>query len=211
MTDISLSSTWHYPTNILLQSGGLQKLPSILAEQAIIRPLWVVDPYWQSQPLFNQVIELSNQLDIRNVLFSNFTSNPTDDDVTLGCQQFNTHQCDAVIIIGGGSALDIGKVIAVLAQQSLQLWDLIDENNNYQRADIKKIAPIFAIPTTAGTGSEVGRAALITNTVTHEKKIIFHPNMLPTQVILDPLLSLSLPPDLTAATGMDALTHNIEA
>ena len=143
--------------------------------------------------------------------FSNFSGNPTGENVDEGVEVFNKNNCDSVIAIGGGSALDVGKAIAFMSAQSRPIWDFEDIGDYWKRADEKNIAPIIAIPTTAGTGSETGRASAIINSKTGIKKIIFHPKFLPSIVILDPVLTKDLSPRLTGATGMDALAHNLEA
>ena len=144
-------------------------------------------------------------------IFSNFSGNPTGENVDEGVEVFNKNNCDSVIAIGGGSALDVGKAIAFMSAQSRPIWDFEDIGDYWKRADEKNIAPIIAIPTTAGTGSETGRASAIINSKTGIKKIIFHPKFLPSIVILDPVLTKDLSPRLTGATGMDALAHNLEA
>jgi len=143
--------------------------------------------------------------------FSNFTGNPISENVDEGVIEFKNNSCDGVIAFGGGSGLDVGKAIAFMSGQSRSIWDFEDIGDYWKRADEKNIAPIIAVPTTAGTGSETGRASAIINKTTGVKKIIFHPKFLPSIVILDPVLTVDLSPRLTAATGMDALTHNLEA
>ena len=157
--------------------------------------------------------DLINDLEKRFQLyiFSNFSGNPTGENVDEGVEVFNKNNCDSVIAIGGGSALDVGKAIAFMSAQSRPIWDFEDIGDYWKRADEKNIAPIIAIPTTAGTGSETGRASAIINSKTGIKKIIFHPKFLPSVVILDPVLTKDLSPRLTGATGMDALAHNLEA
>ena len=144
-------------------------------------------------------------------IFSNFSGNPMGENVDEGVEVFNKNNCDSVIAVGGGSALDVGKAIAFMSAQSRPIWDFEDIGDYWKRADEKNIAPIIAIPTTAGTGSETGRASAIINSKTGIKKIIFHPKFLPSVVILDPVLTKDLSPRLTGATGMDALAHNLEA
>jgi alcohol dehydrogenase class IV len=144
-------------------------------------------------------------------VFSDFTGNPTGKNITEGVKIYNNNSCDGVIAFGGGSALDVGKAIAFMCGQTRPIWDFEDIGDYWKRAEESKISPIIAIPTTAGTGSETGRASAIINEETGVKKIIFHPKFMPTIVILDPLLTLDLPPRITAATGMDALAHNLEA
>ena len=144
-------------------------------------------------------------------IFSDFTGNPTGKNITEGVKIYNNNSCDGVIAFGGGSALDVGKAIAFMCGQTRPIWDFEDIGDYWKRAEESKISSIIAIPTTAGTGSETGRASAIINEETGVKKIIFHPKFMPTIVILDPILTLDLPPRITAATGMDALAHNLEA
>jgi alcohol dehydrogenase class IV len=144
-------------------------------------------------------------------IFSDFTGNPTGKNITEGVKIYNNNSCDGVIAFGGGSALDVGKAIAFMCGQTRPIWDFEDIGDYWKRAEESKISSIIAIPTTAGTGSETGRASAIINEETGVKKIIFHPKIMPTIVILDPILTLDLPPRITAATGMDALAHNLEA
>jgi alcohol dehydrogenase class IV len=150
-----------------------------------------------------------NQISVE--LYFNVVGNPTGTNVTEGANYFNENSCDGVIAFGGGSGLDVGKAIAFMSGQTLPLWDFEDVGDNWTKANSNKIAPIIAVPTTAGTGSETGRASVILNEETGVKNIIFHPKFLPSIVILDPVLTVGLPPKITAATGMDALAHNLEA
>ena len=144
-------------------------------------------------------------------IYSNVVGNPTGQNVNEGVESFKKNSCDGVIAFGGGSGLDVGKAIAFMSGQSLPIWDFEDVGDNWTKANSDKIAPIIAVPTTAGTGSETGRASVILNEETGVKNIIFHPKFLPSIVILDPVLTVGLPPKITAATGMDALAHNLEA
>ena len=144
-------------------------------------------------------------------LYSNVVGNPTGKNVNEGVESFKKNNCDGVIAFGGGSGLDVGKAVAFMSGQTLPIWDFEDVGDNWTKANADRIAPIIAVPTTAGTGSETGRASVILNEKTGVKNIIFHPKFLPSIVILDPVLTIGLPPKLTAATGMDALAHNLEA
>mgnify|MGYP002837667778 CR=1 FL=1 len=207
----AMTANWHYPTEVFFEIDGFRHLPQRIQSLSAKRVLWVVDTFLESEPVVQDMLKALQQASIAVSVFSAFSSNPNSDQVEAGRQAYLAHQADAVIAMGGGSALDIGKTIALVAEQSRSVWDFVDEDDNYLRADASRIRPIIAIPTTAGTGSEVGRAALITNPLTHEKKIIFHPKMLPSAVLCDPSLTVTLPPGLTAATGMDALAHNLEA
>ena len=161
--------------------------------------------------MVNNILSVLKDGNISNELYSNVDGNPTEKNVYSGVDFFKRNNCDGVIAFGGGSALDVGKAIAFMSGQTLPIWDFEDIGNNWLKANSKNIAPIIAVPTTAGTGSETGRASVILNEETGVKKIIFHPKFLPSIVILDPVLTLKLSPKITAATGMDALAHNLEA
>jgi hypothetical protein len=174
-------------------------------------PLLVTDPGLAVLPMVVQARDACAAADLACAVFSEVQPNPTDANVDAGVSVFHQGGHDGVIALGGGSALDVGKAIAVMARQSISLWDLEDVGDNWTRADAAAIAPVLAIPTTAGTGSEVGRASVILNKAEQAKKIIFHPLMMPQSVILDPELTLGLPTALTGATGMDALSHSLEA
>ena len=201
---------WNYPTTVWVGNNRIKDLEKACIEIKTTKPLLVTD-----RDLINLEFlkDLINDLKKRFQLyiFSNFSGNPTGENVDEGVEVFNKNNCDSVIAIGGGSALDVGKAIAFMSAQSRPIWDFEDIGDYWKRADEKNIAPIIAIPTTAGTGSETGRASAIINSKTGIKKIIFHPKFLPSIVILDPVLTKDLSPRLTGATGMDALAHNLEA
>ena len=201
---------WNYPTTVWVGNNRIKDLEKACIEIKTTKPLLVTD-----RDLINLEFlkDLINDLEKKFQLytFSNFSGNPTGENVDEGVEVFNKNNCDSVIAIGGGSALDVGKAIAFMSAQSRPIWDFEDIGDYWKRADEKNIAPIIAIPTTAGTGSETGRASAIVNSKTGIKKIIFHPKFLPSIVILDPVLTKDLSPRLTGATGMDALAHNLEA
>ena len=201
---------WNYPTTVWVGNNRIKDLEKACIEIKTTKPLLVTD-----RDLINLEFlkDLINDLKKRFQLyiFSNFSGNPTGENVDEGVEVFNKNNCDSVIAIGGGSALDVGKAIAFMSAQSRPIWDFEDIGDYWKRADEKNISPIIAIPTTAGTGSETGRASAIINAKTGIKKIIFHPKFLPSIVILDPVLTKDLSPRLTGATGMDALAHNLEA
>ena len=201
---------WNYPTTLWVGNNRIKDLEKACIEIKTTKPLLVTD-----RDLINLEFlkDLINDLEKKFQLytFSNFSGNPTGENVDEGVEVFNKNNCDSVIAIGGGSALDVGKAIAFMSAQSRPIWDFEDIGDYWKRADEKNIAPIIAIPTTAGTGSEAGRASAIINSKTGIKKIIFHPKFLPSVVILDPVLTKDLSPRLTGATGMDALAHNLEA
>ncbi|HTW73761.1 MAG TPA: iron-containing alcohol dehydrogenase [Steroidobacteraceae bacterium] len=203
----ALRGNWSYPTTIWAGPGRLAELPRAVTLANIRRALLVTDRGLAPTPLF----ERTRQLLPGAATFSDITGNPGARHVSAGLQVFAAHGCDGVVAIGGGSALDVGKLIAFMAGQTRPLWDFEDVADWWTRADASVIAPIVAIPTTAGTGSEVGRAAVVVREDTHQKKIIFHPRMMPSIVISDPELTVGLSPSITAATGMDALVHCFEA
>ena len=199
---------WNYPTNVWFgvhRSKGIQKACDTLG---IKNPLIVTDPGLLQTSIID---EINSGLSSNTQIYSDVQGNPTGSNVTNGVKVFLEGNHDGVIAIGGGSGMDAGKGIAFLAHQSRPLWDFEDIGDWWTRADSSVIKPIIAIPTTAGTGSEVGRAAVFLNEENHKKKIIFHPKMLPQIAILDPSLTLNLPKSITAGTGMDALAHCIEA
>ncbi len=202
---------WNYPTNIWFGEGKIEDLVHACLNLNIKSPLFVTDKDLLNLPMTSKIIEkLKIDFESLNV-FSKFTGNPTGKNVTEGVSFYIEKNCDGVIAFGGGSALDVGKGIAFMCGQKLPIWDFEDIGDYWTRADESKISPIIAVPTTAGTGSETGRASAIINEETGIKKIIFHPKILPSIVILDPNLTKELPPRITAATGMDALAHNLEA
>jgi len=206
-----MNANWNYPTAVRVGAGRVQELPELCIEKGIKRPLLVTDSGLAALPMVAEIKALCEQAGLGVEVFSRVKSNPTGTNIEEGVDAYLLGQHDGVIALGGGSALDVGKSIAVVAQQDCTLWDLEDEGDNWRRADAAKIAPVIALPTTAGTGSEVGRAAVIVHEQQQRKVIIFHPNMMPGSVILDPELTTGLPAGLTAATGMDALSHNLEA
>ena len=201
---------WNYPTTVWVGKDRAKDLEKACVEIKTLKPLLVTD-----KDLINLefIKDLVNDLEKKFKLstFSNFSGNPTGENVDEGVEVFKKNSCDSVVAIGGGSALDVGKAIAFMSGQSRPIWDFEDIGDYWKRADEKNISPIIAIPTTAGTGSETGRASAIINSKTGIKKIIFHPKFLPSIVILDPVLTKELSPRLTGATGMDALAHNLEA
>ena len=205
------STTWNYPTTVLFGAGSLRKLGRAAAEAGMRRPLVVTDPGLAGLPVVAGLLQHLRDGGLDGPLFTDVKSNPVGRNVEAGVAAMREGDHDGVIAIGGGSALDTGKAMAFMVGQSRPIWDFEDRGSNWKRADPSTIKPIIAIPTTAGTGSEVGRAGVITDEATHTKKIIFHPKMLPGTAILDPEVTLGLPPALTAGTGMDALAHCLEA
>ena len=199
---------WNYPTPIWFGPGRIKDIQKACDDLNILNPLIVTDPGILKT---NIITKLNNNLKTTAKIYSEVQGNPTGKNVKDGVDFFNSFQNDGVIAVGGGSAMDTGKGIAFMAKQTKPIWDFEDIGDYWTRANSDVIFPIIAVPTTAGTGSETGRAGVFTNEVTKVKKIIFHPKMLPSTVILDPELTLPLPPHLTAYTGMDALAHCLEA
>ncbi len=202
---------WNYPTTLWVGENRIKDLPSACSNLNIKNPLFVTDKDLINLQFVKDIIFNLNKNFSKLATFSDFSGNPIGENVDDGVTVFKKNQCDGVIAFGGGSGLDVGKGIAFMSGQSRPIWDFEDIGDYWKRADEKNIAPIIAIPTTAGTGSETGRASAIINNQTGVKKIIFHPKLLPSIVILDPVLTVNLSPRLTAATGMDALAHNLEA
>ena len=202
---------WNYPTTMWVGNNRVQDLNLACKSLSIRKPLLVTDnDLVESDIVQNTLKDLKNK-DIDVQVFSNVIGNPTGSNVNEGVEFFKKKNCDGVIAFGGGSGLDVGKAVAFMSGQILPIWDFEDVGDNWTKANSANIAPIIAVPTTAGTGSETGRASVILNENTGIKKIIFHPKFLPSIVILDPILTINLPPEITASTGMDAFAHNLEA
>ena len=210
MSEIN-NTNWNYPTPIWFGLNRTAEIKLALKELSISRPLIVTDPQFSENQNFKKMIEHLSKDSIKFSIFTDIKGNPTGKNVSDGVLKFNADANDGVIAIGGGSALDAGKAIAFMSKQKENLWFFEDVGDNWTKAIIKDMPKVIAIPTTAGTGSETGRASLIVDEDTYTKKIIFHPSILPDLVILDPELTISLPAHLTAATGMDALAHCLEA
>ncbi len=202
-----LRGNWNYPTRIWAGPGRISELPDACADLGIKRPLLVTDTGLKDSAMVRHALALLPNA----ALFADVRGNPVAANVEAGLAVYRAGAHDGVVAFGGGSALDAGKVIAFMSGQSRPLWDFEDIGDWWTRADPKGIAPVVAVPTTAGTGSEVGRAGVILNEATHQKKIIFHPKMMPGMVIADPELTVGLPPKITAATGLDAFVHCFEA
>ena len=210
MNDI-LEARWNYPTTIEVGAGKAYNLSHICQGLGLNKLLLVTDPGLAKLPMCEQLVAEWQNAGLTITVFSDIQSNPTQDNVDAGVEVYHRHHCQGVIAFGGGSAIDAGKAVAFMSGQTRPLWDFEDIGDNWRRANPAGIAPSIAIPTTAGTGSEVGRASVITDHQHQVKRIIFHPQMMPKHVILDPMLTVTLPAHLTAATGMDALAHNLEA
>ncbi len=205
------SANINFPTSIKFGAGRIAELAHLCREAGMQRPLLVTDPGLAAMPMVKQILADLEKANLRPGLFSEVRPNPVEQNVKDGVAAFKAGRHDGVIALGGGSGLDVGKLVALMQCQTRSIFDFEDIGDWWTRANAKGIAPIIAVPTTAGTGSEVGRAGVVTHPVTHEKKIIFHPQLMPHFAVLDPELTVGLPVKLTAATGMDALAHNLEA
>lgn len=203
-------ANFNYPCHYRLGAGRAAELADLCKERGITRPLVVTDPGVRALPWFPPIIDSLMAAGLHVMIFSDVRPNPLGTDVEAGLVAYRDHDANGVVLIGGGSALDAGKCVALLAHNPGSVFDYEDVGDNYKRADASKIPPMIALPTTAGTGSEVGRASLVINE-RQEKKVIFHPKMQPADVISDPELTVGLPPHLTAFTGLDAYVHCFEA
>jgi alcohol dehydrogenase class IV len=203
----ALRANWSFPTRIWAGPGRIAELSEACSQLRIRRPLIVTDRGLVQQPMLQSALATLPHA----ALFGDVKGNPTGSNVEAGLRAYRDGAHDGVVAFGGGSALDTGKAVAFMSGQRRPMWDFEDIGDWWTRADPAGIAPVIAVPTTAGTGSEVGRAAVILNETSHEKKIIFHPQMMPAIVISDPELTVGLPPNITAATGMDAFVHCFEA
>ena len=202
---------WNYPTTMWVGENRIKDLSLACKTLNIKNPLFVTDSSLVSSEIVKETLESLNNENLNPEIYSKVSGNPTGSNVNEGVAFYKKKNCDGVIAFGGGSSLDVGKAIAFMSGQILPIWNFEDVGDNWKKANSDLIAPIIAVPTTAGTGSETGRASVILNEETGVKTIIFHPKFLPSIVILDPLLTIDLPSEITAATGMDALAHNLEA
>ncbi|WP_300550955.1 iron-containing alcohol dehydrogenase [Roseovarius sp.] len=208
---MSLTGNWSYPTAIKFGAGRIKELPAACAQAGIKRPLLVTDKGLAALPVTQATLDILETAGLGRAMFSEVDPNPNEINLAAGVAAYKAGGHDGVIAFGGGSGLDLGKMVAFMAGQTRPVWDYEDIGDWWTRADSDAIAPIIAVPTTAGTGSEVGRASVITNSVTHVKKIIFHPKVLPAVVICDPELTVGMPKFITAGTGLDAFAHCVEA
>ncbi|ABL72612.1 MULTISPECIES: iron-containing alcohol dehydrogenase [Paracoccus] len=208
---MTFRANWSYPTTIKFGPGRVTELAEHCRAVGIARPLLVTDKALASLPITAQALDVLDASGLGRAVFSEVDPNPHEGNMEAGIAAYKAGGHDGVICFGGGSALDLGKMIALMADQTVSVWDLEDIGDWWTRADAGKIAPIIAVPTTAGTGSEVGRAGVLTNSATHKKKIIFHPRLMPAVTICDPELTVGMPKFITAGTGMDAFAHCLEA
>ena len=208
---MSIIANWSYPTAIRFGAGRIVEIAEACSVAGIRKPLLITDRGLACMKITLKTLDLLEAAGLSPAMFANVDPNPNEKNAEAGVKAYNDGGHDGVVAFGGGSALDLGKVVAFLAGQTRPLWDFEDIGDWWTRADSGSIAPIVAVPTTAGTGSEVGRASVITNSETLQKKIIFHPKLLPTVVICDPELTVGMPTLITAGTGLDAFAHCVEA
>ncbi|MDO6732021.1 iron-containing alcohol dehydrogenase [Marinovum sp. 2_MG-2023] len=208
---MSLTANWSYPTAIRFGAGRITEIADACATAGITKPLLVTDRGLANLPITLKTLDLLEAAGLGRAIFAEVDPNPNEANLMAGVAVYKSGGHDGVIAFGGGSGLDLAKMVAFMAGQTRPVWDFEDIGDWWTRADADVIAPIIAVPTTAGTGSEVGRASVLTNEVTHEKKIIFHPKVLPQIVIADPELTVGMPAMITAGTGMDAFAHCLEA
>ncbi|MBF9030860.1 iron-containing alcohol dehydrogenase [Rhodobacterales bacterium HKCCE3408] len=204
-------ATWSYPTEVRFGAGRISELAEACIAAGMTRPLLVTDRGLSGLPITTDALDLLDRAGLGAALFDGVDANPTGENLVAGLDAYRAGGHDGVVAFGGGSGLDLGKLVAFMSGQTRPVWDFEDVGDNWTRADPNGIAPVVAVPTTAGTGSEVGRAGVLTDAATHSKKIIFHPKMLPRIVIGDPALTVDLPRAITAGTGMDAFAHCLEA
>ena len=208
---MNLVGNWSYPTNIRFGAGRIAELAEVCQTLGITRPLLVTDKGLAKLGITQTALDILQRAGLGRGFFAEVDHNPTELNLSAGITAYVEGGHDGVIAFGGGSALDLGKMVAFMHGQTRPVWDFEDIGDHWTRADASVIAPIIAVPTTAGTGSEVGRASVLTNSKTHQKKIIFHPKVLPSVVISDPELTVGMPPAITAGTGLDAFAHCVEA
>ena len=208
---MTLIGNWSYPTQIKFGAGRIREISDACNQANIKRPLLITDKGLCNLPITSKTLQLMKEAGLGDALFSNVDPNPNEKNLNSGMNAFKEGNHDGVIAFGGGSGLDLGKLVAFMVGQDRSVWDFEDVSDWWTRANPNTIFPIVAIPTTAGTGSEVGRASVLTNSDTLEKKIIFHPQILPKVVICDPELTIEMPKSITAGTGLDAFAHCVEA
>lgn len=207
----NLNANWNYPTSMRFGAGRINELADACKELGMNNPLLITDPGIAALPMVAEAVEICITAGLGCTVFSDIQANPVGKNISDGVDVFKAGKHDGVIAFGGGSALDVAKAVALMVGQDRPLWDYEDKEDWCTRVNVEGMVPVVAVPTTSGTGSEVGRASVITDESNHTKKIIFHANMLPAKVICDPKLTIGLPANITAWVGMDALSHNMEA
>ncbi|MEP1965020.1 iron-containing alcohol dehydrogenase [Tateyamaria sp.] len=208
---MTITANWSYPTSIRFGAGRISEIADACAVAGIKKPLLITDRGLASMDITTKTLDLLEAAGLGRAMFSDVDPNPNEKNAAAGVKAYRNGGHDGVVAFGGGSGLDLGKLVAFMAGQTRPLWDFEDIGDWWTRADSDAIAPIVAVPTTAGTGSEVGRASVISNSETQQKKIIFHPKFLPSVVICDPELTVGMPNFITAGTGLDAFAHCVEA
>ena len=208
---MTLTGNWSYPTAIRFGAGRIREIGEACAATGIEKPILITDRGLADLPITQSTLDLMDAAGLGRAMFADVDPNPNEDNLAAGIEAFRSGRHDGVVAFGGGSGLDLAKMVAFMTGQTRPVWDFEDVGDWWTRADADAIYPNIAIPTTAGTGSEVGRASVVTNSATHEKKIIFHPKVLPSVVIADPELTVGMPKPITAGTGMDAFAHCLEA
>jgi hypothetical protein len=208
---MKLRANWSYPTAVKFGAGRLSELAAHCRAAELTNPLFVTDRALAGLPITQRALDILEDGGLGRAIFAEVDPNPHEGNLEAGLAAYRAGGHDGVIGFGGGSALDLAKMIALMVGQTVSVWDLEDVGDWWTRADASKIAPVVAVPTTAGTGSEVGRAGVLTNSATRRKKIIFHPRLMPAVTICDPELTVGMPPAITVGTGMDALAHCLEA
>ena len=208
---MTLIGNWSYPTQIKFGAGRIREISEACKQANIKKPLLITDKGLSNLPITSRTLQLMKEAGLGEAIFSNVDPNPNEKNLDAGIAAFTEGNHDGVIAFGGGSGLDLGKLVAFMVGQDRSVWDFEDVSDWWTRAKPDAIFPIVAVPTTAGTGSEVGRASVLTNSFTAEKKIIFHPQILPKFVICDPELTVEMPKSITAGTGLDAFAHCVEA
>lgn len=211
MSTTDFNASWNYPTPTRFGIGRIQELPDACRELGMSKPLLITDPVLAELPIVQSALDINQRAGLTTALFADIKPNPIGKNIDDGVAAYRRGQHDGVIAFGGGSALDAAKAIALMVGQSRPLWDFEDVDDWYTRVNEAGMAPVVAVPTTSGTGSEMGRSSIIVDESCHKKKVIFHANMLPARVICDPQLTVGMPAKLTGAVGMDALSHNLEA
>ena len=208
---MTLIGNWSYPTQIKFGAGRIREISDACNQANIKKPLLITDKGLSNLPITSRTLQLMKEAGLGEAIFSNVDPNPNEKNLDAGIAAFTEGNHDGVIAFGGGSGLDLGKLVAFMVGQNRSVWDFEDVSDWWTRAKPDAIFPIVAVPTTAGTGSEVGRASVLTNSITAKKKIIFHPQILPKVVICDPELTVEMPKSITAGTGLDAFAHCVEA